>query len=394
MILDGPLVDTAFGRHVLENLRARKVELTRRWLDELRARLPLDPRRIFPDETLLNHIPELLDRLLAGAFGAPEDGFVDRELSMLANLRRAQGYDVSEVLAEYELLRVILLEEVHAEAAAYRAPVPATESVALTLAIAAALGRVASITAERFLEGEESGRRGRAELLTAFGRSVAHELRNRIHASTLTLRVLEELDPRAEAADFRSFLRDLARSLERLHGVVHDVYTVTVAQEQYAVAPSGMQPLDELVQSVAADLRGIGIHRAVEVRVAGELPTFPVDATRVQLALMNLGTNAVKYSDPDKVVRWVELRVSRHGPPRTWRFDVQDNGVGIRPELQASVFSQYLRASDEEEGEGIGLFLSKEAIEQLGGEIWLHSEPGIGSTFSLTLREPSERFEG
>src|SRR5215207_443496 len=93
--------------HLGTELHRRSRELTRAWLDRLLERLNVHPRRVFPSETLLNHIPEVLkaisDYLCSGG-DLGSERIVRDELTKLARLRREQGYDIDEILAEFEIL--------------------------------------------------------------------------------------------------------------------------------------------------------------------------------------------------------------------------------------------------------------------------------------------------
>src|SRR4051812_34940900 len=84
-------------------LHRRSSELTRLWLDRLVARLDVAPRRVFPSSTLLNHMPEVLKAISQYLCSNGEVGtkVVHDELDKLARLRRDQGYDIDEILAEF-----------------------------------------------------------------------------------------------------------------------------------------------------------------------------------------------------------------------------------------------------------------------------------------------------
>jgi signal transduction histidine kinase len=108
----------------------------------------------------------------------------------------------------------------------------------------------------------------------------------------------------------------------------------------------------------------------------------------VELALINLVSNAIKYSDPEEEDRWVRLGVQRH-EDAFWRISVADNGLGIPEEMQDLVFEQFVRAHPGvADGTGLGLAISQAAVEQIGGRIWLDSEPGVGTTFHFTVVDP------
>ena len=126
--------------------------------------------------------------------------------------------------------------------------------------------------------------------------------------------------------------------------------------------------------------------RGVEIVVLEPIPDVQVDATRVELALINLIGNAVKYSDPNEGHRWVRIGVQRQ-EDGYWRISVSDNGMGIPEEMQELVFEQFVRAHPEvADGTGLGLAIVRTAIEQMGGRIWLESEHGTGTTVHFHRR--------
>lgn len=384
-----------FTRFALLTLRRDATELTRKWLDELRARLPEHPQRIFPDETLLNHIPDLLRSLFGGISDgstAPDDATI-HELSLLVALRRSQGYGLDEVLSEFEILRELVLEHLREAADSFPHSIPPGDALEVAASIERAIGRIVTVTSHVYYDHASASRRRRAELLSAFGRTVTHELRNRLNAALLTLRLYRET-AKDGGDDGPALLETLEHALQRIERVVGDVFTVAVAQQHHAQVEGAMQPLDELLAESVEDLREFAFSRGVKIRVAPEVPPIPVDATRVQLILMNLCTNAVKYSDRRKRERWIEIRVRRGERAREWRLDVEDNGIGIPEGLQEHVFNESLRSpeSSGEDGEGIGLSLAREAALQLNGRLWFSSVEGKGSTFSFTIEEPSERL--
>jgi signal transduction histidine kinase len=127
--------------------------------------------------------------------------------------------------------------------------------------------------------------------------------------------------------------------------------------------------------------------REVRLQVQEPIPDVQVDATRVELALINLVGNAIKYSDPEESDRWVRLGVQRQED--YWRISVADNGLGIPEEMQELIFEQFVRAHPEvADGTGLGLAIVQAAIEQIGGKVWLESQPGDGTTFHFTVVDP------
>jgi len=146
--------------------------------------------------------------------------------------------------------------------------------------------------------------------------------------------------------------------------------------------------LRTLLEETVEELGGLAEEKGVRIQLQEVIPDVQVDATRIELVLINLLGNAIKYSDESKADRWVRISVMRQEPAH-WRIGVADNGVGIPADLQGLIFEQFVRAHpDVADGTGLGLAIARAAIDQLHGQIWLESEPGAGSTFYFTVVDP------
>lgn len=113
------------------------------------------------------------------------------------------------------------------------------------------------------------------------------------------------------------------------------------------------------------------------------LPIVHGDGPRLEQVMLNLMTNATKFS-PEGGTISVKARQEDNGLV----IDVRDNGIGIAREEQARLFKPYSRLSSDRQrhpGLGLGLALSKQVVELHGGRIWVESEPGKGSTFTVLL---------
>jgi signal transduction histidine kinase len=117
------------------------------------------------------------------------------------------------------------------------------------------------------------------------------------------------------------------------------------------------------------------------------LPSLVADAGRLELVLINLLANAVKYSDPVKPVRLVRVEHDAAAPYP--RVRVRDNGIGIPPSKLAVIFDQFVRVHahlDDElgaQGMGLGLSIVRECMEAMGGSIRVESIEGAETTFTL-----------
>ncbi len=125
-------------------------------------------------------------------------------------------------------------------------------------------------------------------------------------------------------------------------------------------------------------------HMEVTLPIADDLPAVHADRARLQQILINLISNAVKYTPPEG-----KIKITAEKRDNLLRVAVQDNGLGISPEDQAHIFDRFYRVrrpeTDSIEGTGLGLAIVKSLVEAHNGRIGLESRLGEGSTFFITL---------
>jgi len=121
----------------------------------------------------------------------------------------------------------------------------------------------------------------------------------------------------------------------------------------------------------------------ISITVVDKLPEITFEKTRIIQVFQNLIGNAVKYMDKDIGV----VKVGCKFEEDYWKFHVADNGPGIDEKYHAKVFQifQTLNPRDEVESTGVGLSVVKKIVETSGGQIWIESEVGAGSTFYFTI---------
>jgi signal transduction histidine kinase len=107
------------------------------------------------------------------------------------------------------------------------------------------------------------------------------------------------------------------------------------------------------------------------------------DPGRLKLVLQNLINNAIKYSDPEKKKKIVNIDVKEGND--VIQIQITDNGIGIDPESIPKIFSMYYRATEKSKGSGLGLFIVKEAIHKIQGKVTVESALNLGSTFTIEL---------
>jgi signal transduction histidine kinase len=219
----------ALDVHLGTELQRRSTELTRAWLDRLLERLDVHPRRIFPAEALLNRIPEVLDSIsdyLSSGGDLASEQLVQDEFIKLARLRREQGYDIDEILIEFEILGEILYKALREDARSFERKVTPDYAIEVAERLHRALTSITRITATTFREEGFQDRRERARLLGGFGRDLAHELRNRLATAEIAIHLLgnDGADPAAR----EKALRTLQQTLRRIKGVADDVQALAI----------------------------------------------------------------------------------------------------------------------------------------------------------------------
>jgi signal transduction histidine kinase len=129
-----------------------------------------------------------------------------------------------------------------------------------------------------------------------------------------------------------------------------------------------------------------------------EIPDVEVDAAAIELSLTNYISNAIKYADPEKITRLVQVRgrVEQHDDGgETLIVEVRDNGLGVPQDAIEKLFQRFFRAHDQTvtgvEGTGLGLSIVRETVEGIGGRAWVESGIEGGSVFGFAI--PCRRGE-
>lgn len=172
--------------------------------------------------------------------------------------------------------------------------------------------------------------------------------------------------------------------LESLVGDMLDVSRIeqgrmTFAMERVDLVPLVQAVMDQL--TIPASSKGLALeHRAPEVPV-----WVQADASRLRQILFNLIGNSVKYTEQGSVTVTYEEQGSRVG------LKIADTGIGMSEEDRKKLFAKFYRIKNEQTekitGTGLGLWITKQLVEKMGGQIEVESEVGKGSTFTVTIRK-------
>jgi signal transduction histidine kinase len=236
------------------------------------------------------------------------------------------------------------------------------------------------------LEEKADSLRRVSDLKTRFLSNASHEFRTPLNSiislsQLLLARADGPLTPEQEKQV--TFIRRAATGLSEL---VNDLLDLAKVEAGKVV----VRPEEFSAADLFATLRGMMRPLATSDLVAlvfddaADLGVLRTDEGKVSQVLRNFLSNALKFTERG------EVRLSgRSGPDDTVTFAVSDTGIGVAPEHQARIFEEFGQVENalqrKVKGTGLGLSLSKRLAEVLGGRVWLHSEPGVGSTFYLSI---------
>ncbi len=378
--------------HIRDSRRA----LTQRWLDRLSDRLTLEPNRIFPTSELLDHVPLLLmgiaDYLEDPTQIVSADGAIISKARELGALRYAQGFDEYEIMKEYEIFGGILFAFVEEIIDDITGECSRSELLACTRRLFQAIVLIQQATATQHLQLVHDRLAEREQRLEAFNRSLAHEFRNRVGAAKGAAQLL--LLPDLSEEKRSPLARVVARSADEMQMVLENL--LELSRVQSGERPRRRVRLQHAAEEAVRQLRLTAEAADVKVRLLA-LPECDVNAAGVELCLTNLVSNAIKYSDPRKPERWVEISGRRGDGALTDSpmhadaeviVEVRDNGRGVPEEKRNRLFERFYRAHDVEaatvEGTGLGLNIVKETAESMGGRVFADFSDD-GSMFGFTM---------
>jgi PAS domain S-box-containing protein len=240
-------------------------------------------------------------------------------------------------------------------------------------------------------EAAETGSRAKSTFLA----NMSHEIRTPMNAIIGMTHILRRTLKQPEHLDK---LGKIAAAAEHLLGVINDILDISKIEADKII----LEQTNFDVESVLTRISHMVIDRAHEkqleliIDLDPEIGIVNGDATRLSQALLNYLGNAVKFTERGTIMLRARLG-ERHGDELLLRFEVQDTGPGIAPEVQGRLFQSFEQADKSTTrrhgGTGLGLAITKRLAGLMGGDAGVDSVPGQGSCFWMTVRMRQVREE-
>jgi light-regulated signal transduction histidine kinase (bacteriophytochrome) len=213
----------------------------------------------------------------------------------------------------------------------------------------------------------------------------SHDLQEPLRMVTSYLQLLEQRYSGQLDADAHEFIGFAVDGAKRMQALIGDL----LAYSRLGTTAKPLQPTDcaAVIDTALHSLRMAIEESGAQIR-RGALPVVMGDAAQLTQLFQNLIANAIKFRGGQAP----QIAVRAEPEDGFWRFEVQDNGIGIAPEYFGRIFVMFQRLHNRSTypGTGIGLAICKKIVERHGGRIWVESAPEPGAVFKFTLPRETE----
>lgn len=228
-----------------------------------------------------------------------------------------------------------------------------------------------------------------SQLKTEFVNNMSHELRTPLNAVINFTRIVMDGHAGAVSTEQVGFLTHVHDSGQHLLGLINDILDlakIEAGKMELRPEPTDLMPI---LKGVLATAIGLTRHKQLSLteQLDEQLPTLVIDPMRVRQVLLNLLSNAAKFTDQGGITLKAYCREN------TVVVAVSDTGIGIAPEDMTKVFEEFRQLDGSlarsEGGTGLGMSISRRFVQLHGGDMWIESEIGKGTTvsFSLPIRD-------
>lgn len=214
--------------------------------------------------------------------------------------------------------------------------------------------------------------------LNDYAHVVSHDLKSPLrNIETMISWIEEELSEKLNN-NSSNYLNHVRENITKMEGLISDILSYsTVGSEFIRETNIDMNKcLEELI-----DYNFTPDH--IKIQIKQDLPIIKGDTYRIEQLFQNLITNAIKYNNKEHGL----VEISYQDLDQFHQFSVRDNGIGIEPKYHDKIFQTFQKLHEQKDSSGVGLSIVKRIVQSYGGEIWLNSELGRGTTFTFTLKK-------
>jgi signal transduction histidine kinase len=214
--------------------------------------------------------------------------------------------------------------------------------------------------------------------LDKFVYSISHDLRAPLSSMMGLVNLIENAQQLPETKIYAKMLQDAAESMD---SYIRNILEYS-RNKRFEIDLEEVD-LEELFRDLEQKFKFIPGYRELNFETDLSLKRIHSDPYRMEIILNNLISNAIKYRDIAKSKSWCKVSISERG--EQYEIKVADNGIGIPKAKQANLFDMFFKVQSDHPGSGLGLYILKEVVNNLGGEIEVQSKEKKGSTFSILL---------
>ncbi|MUU78709.1 sensor histidine kinase [Winogradskyella endarachnes] len=214
--------------------------------------------------------------------------------------------------------------------------------------------------------------------LHEYAHIVSHDLKSPLRSINALVNWLKEDNKgKLDEVSMQNFAH-IETTLEKMEQLITDIleYSSVGAEDKEKTDVN----LDEVLQEL---IKILYIPEHIKVNIISELPVVKGDGTKLQQLFQNLISNAVKFIDKPQGL--IEINVKEQ--KEYFEFSIKDNGIGIEKQFHDKIFKIFHSLNKRKDSSGIGLSIVKKIVDLHEGEIWLESEPNIGTKFYFTLKK-------
>ncbi|MGB3533271.1 MAG: sensor histidine kinase [Microcoleaceae cyanobacterium] len=372
------------------------------WIDKVRKDKDIESSKTLTYNSVRNSLPVVLEAIATLLTDSKIDQSQKVEKNSLEHgiVRAEQGYDATEIIHEYRLLRQVLFAVLESDllsgtAAEVLQAVRQIDGVldeviflSLESYLEAQIDKLEKMQSQLVLNNQELNRlvQSQKENFSFF----AHELKNPLNSiigfSSLLLQQQQiKFKEQSTSLDFQ-LIEKMLKNGEQLLRLVNNTLEISRCEAGMIELNLHQIEISPLIRTVVDALEPLADRKELEIIVNLEQAPQQVitDTLRIQQIASNLISNAIRYTDSGKI-----KVICQYCEPETWQLIIIDTGIGISQGDRERIFQPYFRVGSQgqylPESTGLGLAIVAKLVDLLSGKIELVSQVGQGSTFTVTF---------